>query len=391
MVNWGHAPGAYLKMIYLDNNATTALAPGVAEAMSEVLIHAYGNPSSAHVAGAKAKTYLDEARVDVATLLGSGNEKEIVFTSGGTESDNWAILGALESNPEKRHIVTTRVEHEAVRKVCEKLERGGYEVTWLEVDELGRLDLDQLRASLRRDTAVASVMMANNETGVLFPVGEIAEIVKSNSDALFHVDGVNAAGKIPIDLKQTSIDLFSISAHKFHGPKGIGALYVREGVSLPAFLIGGGQEHGRRAGTEAVHQTAGIGEAAGYVSDISGMAKVGILRDMLEERILAEVQDAYINGDRENRLPNTTNISFDGVNGEMLLHALDRFGICVSTGSACHSGSHTSSPVLQAMNVKYSRAMGSIRFSLSRFNRAEEIEIAVEAVISEVAKLRTIS
>ena len=377
-------------MIYLDNNATTPLAPGVAEAMSDSLVRLFGNPSSAHAAGTEAKRAVDGARRAVASLLGANSEAEIIFTSGGTESDNWAISGVLQANPHKRHIVTTRVEHEAVRKLCEKLERSGYEVTWLEVDELGRMDLDQLRDSLRADTAVVSVMMANNETGVLFPVAEIATIVKGNSDALFHVDGVNAAGKAPIDLRSTEIDLFSISAHKFHGPKGLGALYLREGIQLPSLMIGGGQESGRRAGTEAVHQIVGIGAAASYVSDLSAMSNVGELRDHLEEAIVGEVSDVYINGDRDNRLPNTSNISFEGVNGEMLLHKLDRAGICVSTGSACHSGSHQTSPVLQAMNVPYARAMGSIRFSLSRFNRKEEIENAAEAVIKEVNELRAI-
>ena len=378
-------------MIYLDNNATTPLAPGVAEAMSESLVRLFGNPSSAHAAGAEAKSAVDQARRSVASFLDARSEAEIVFTSGGTESDNWAILGALEVDPQRRHIVTTRVEHEAVRKLCERLERNGFEVTWLEVDDSGRLDIDQLRDSLRADTAVVSVMMANNETGVLFPVAEIAEIVRANSDALFHVDGVNAAGKVPIDLKATDIDLFSISAHKFHGPKGIGVLYVREGVRFPSLMIGGGQEGGRRAGTEAVHQVVGIGAAADHVSDLSTMNKVTELRDALEGAILGEVPDAYLNGDRDHRLPNTSNISFEGVNGEMLLHKLDRAGICVSTGSACHSGTHKSSPVLQAMNVPYARAMGSIRFSLSRFTRKEEIESAAEAVIKEVKKLRAMS
>ena len=391
MVNWGHDPDLRPSMIYLDNNATTPLAPGVAEAMSESLVRLFGNPSSAHAAGAEAKSAVDQARRSVASFLDARSEAEIVFTSGGTESDNWAILGALEVDPQRRHIVTTRVEHEAVRKLCERLERNGFEVTWLEVDDSGRLDIDQLRDSLRADTAVVSVMMANNETGVLFPVAEIAEIVRANSDALFHVDGVNAAGKVPIDLKATDIDLFSISAHKFHGPKGIGVLYVREGVRFPSLMIGGGQEGGRRAGTEAVHQVVGIGAAADHVSDLSTMNKVTELRDALEGAILGEVPDAYLNGDRDHRLPNTSNISFEGVNGEMLLHKLDRAGICVSTGSACHSGTHKSSPVLQAMNVPYARAMGSIRFSLSRFTRKEEIESAAEAVIKEVKKLRAMS
>ncbi len=378
-------------MIYLDNNATTALAPSVAEAMSDALVRFFGNPSSTHAAGAEAKRAIDQARAAVASLLGARSESEIVFTSGGTESDNWAIVGALEANSRKRHIVTTRVEHEAVRKLCEKLEGSGCEVTWLDVDEYGHLDLDQLRGSLKADTSIVSVMMANNETGVMFPVAEIAAIVKESSNALFHVDGVNAAGKTLIALKDTEIDLFSISAHKFHGPKGIGALYVRDGVSIPPCLIGGGQERGRRAGTEAVHQIVGIGAAAEYAGDLSGLDAVRGLRDILENRILDAVPETYLNGDRENRLPNTSNISFEGLNGEMLLHNLDRGGICVSTGSACHSALHETSAVLQAMNIPYSRAMGSIRFSLSRLNRAEEIETALAVVVREVGKLREIA
>ena len=377
-------------MIYLDNNATTPIAAEVIELMTESLARTFGNPSSAHNAGTEAKRHVAAARESVARLLGARDTAEIVFTSGGTESDNWAVIGALQTNPEKRHIVTTRVEHEAVRKLCEKLERDGYEVSWLEVDELGRLSIEQLQASLRTDTALVSVMMANNETGVIFPVEMIAEVVKENSDALFHVDGVNAAGKIPIDLKSTAIDLFSISAHKFHGPKGIGALYVRDGIDLPSFLIGGGQESGRRAGTEAVHQLVGIGAAARLASGLSSMGSVRQLRDTLEEQILRAVPDTFVNGDRDARLPNTTNISFEGLNGEMLLHLLDKAGVCVSTGSACHSDSHTTSPVLQAMNTLYSRAMGSIRFSLGRFNSGDEIDQAIEAVKAVAARSRSL-
>lgn len=363
-------------MIYLDNNATTPLAPSVAEAMHEVLARHFGNPSSAHAAGTKPRKLVADARESVAAFLGARDANEIVFTSGGTESDNWAILGALAAEPNKKHIVTTRVEHEAVRKLCEKLEREGFEVSWLDVDEFGRLDPDQLRDSLRRDTAVVSVMMANNETGVIFPVNEVAEIVKERSDALFHVDGVNAAGKIPIDLKSAAIDLFSISAHKFHGPKGVGALYVRDGVRPSPMLIGGGQEQGRRAGTEAVHQIVGIGTAARFVSDLAPMGQVRMLRDRLEDHILLTIPNASVNGTREpeHRLPNTTNISFENTNGEMILHRLDQAGICASTGSACNSESRTASPVLAAMNVPYSKAMGSIRFSFGRFNTKADVE-----------------
>jgi cysteine desulfurase len=371
-------------VIYLDNNATTQLAPGVREAMLPFLDASYGNPSSAHAAGRDARRSVEEARESVAGLLGA-DPTEIVFTSGGTESDNWAIRGALAASSDKKHIVTTRVEHEAVRKVCEMLEHKGFEISWLDVDSDGALDLDQLRASLRKDTAVVSVMLANNETGILFPVDEIAEIVKAQSTALFHVDGVNAVGKVPIDLSKTAIDLFSISAHKFHGPKGVGALYIRDGVRLQSLSIGGGQESGRRAGTEAVHQIVGIGAATEFVRDMSQMQNVRRWRDKLETQILQNISIASLNGtkDESQRLPNTSNISFENLNGEAILSRLDDAGICVSTGSACNAQDHVASQVLAAMDVPYSKAMGSIRFSLGRFNTENE----VDSVVSEVEKI----
>jgi len=369
-------------MIYFDNNATTQIAPEVCETMRPFLEASFGNPSSAYAAGRETRVAIESARASVAALLGS-EPAEIVFTSGGTESDNWAIRGALKLDASKRHIVTTRVEHEAVRKLCEELEGDGYSVTWLDVDEDGLLDLGRLRESLQPDTAIVSVMLANNETGVLFPVKEIGGIVHKGSDALFHVDAVNAVGKIPIDLSDGAIDLLSLSAHKFHGPKGVGALYIRNGIRLPSASIGGGQESGRRAGTEAVHQIAGLGAAAELVRDMSTMETVRRLRDKIENAILSDIPGSYLNGSSEKRLPNTSNISFENLNGEMILAALDDVGICVSTGSACHAGNHTASPVLQAMNVPYSRAMGSIRFSLGRYNTEEE----VDRVISEVKKI----
>ena len=379
-------------MIYLDNNATTQVVPEVFAAMRPFLDTSYGNPSSAYEFARETKAAMASAREAVADLLGAASLAEIVFTSGGTESDNWAILGALEASPERKHIVTTRVEHEAIRKLSEKLEIKGYAVTWLDVDETGALDLDQVRDSIRDDTAVVSVMMANNETGVLFPVAEIADIVKERSDAVFHVDGVNAVGKIAVDLKNTKIDLFSISAHKFHGPKGVGALYIREGVHLPSIQIGGGQESASRAGTEAVHQIAGIGAAARYVSDLSSMDRVREHRNRLEEAILETIPNASVNGTRDTnrRLPNTSNISFESTNGEMILSRLDDVGICVSTGSACHAAEHTASPVLEAMNIPYSRSMGSIRFSLGRLNTGAEVDSVIAllpTIVSELGRL----
>lgn len=372
--------------IYFDNNATTPVAPEVLDAMLPFLSGSFGNPSSAYSVGRQARHAVESARQAVADLLGA-HPSEIAFTSGGTESDNWAIRGALQADPDKKHIVTTRVEHEAVRKVCEQTEGEGYPVTWLDVDEGGRLDLDQVREAIRPDTALVSVMLANNETGVLFPVKEIATIVKERSDALVHIDGVNAVGKISIDLHATSVDLFSLSAHKFHGPKGIGALYIRDGVRLPPHAIGGGQESDRRAGTEAVHQIAGLGAATRLVSDVSPMDTVRSLRDKLEREILARISIASVNGDREHRLPNTTNISFENLNGELILAHLDDAGICVSTGSACHAADHRTSPVLQAMNVPFSKAMGSIRFSLGRYTTEDEVDRVAEEVERTVAWL----
>ncbi|HEY0048013.1 MAG TPA: aminotransferase class V-fold PLP-dependent enzyme [Pyrinomonadaceae bacterium] len=380
-------------MIYFDNNATTSPAPEVFEAMKPFLDEFYGNPSSGYTFGRAARAAVEIAREQVAALTGANSVNEIVFTSGGTESDNWAILGALEAAPERRHIVTTRVEHEAVRKLCEKLEDKNYAVTWLEVDENGFINLDELKNSLRRrDTAIVSAMLANNETGILFPVEEIARVVKENSDALFHVDGVNAVGKIPFDLKSSEIDLFSLSGHKFHAPKGVGALYIKDGVRLPSLLTGGGQENARRAGTEAVHQIAGLGKAAELAKDFSAMKKVCALRDKLEDKILQTSPNAKLNGtsDRNFRLPNTSNISFPNLNGEAILAKLNDSGVCVSTGSACNAENHTASAVLQAMNVPYSDAMGAIRFSLGRYNTETEVDFVLEnlpKIIDELSSM----
>lgn len=380
-------------MIYFDNNATTRVAPEVFAAMQPFLMEFYGNPSSAYDFARESKKAIETARQSVAELTGARNASEIVFTSSGTESDNWAIAGVLETNPAKKHVVTTRVEHEAVRKLCEKLERGGYEISWLEVDETGALDLDELKSVLRVDTAVVSAMLANNETGILFPVAEIARIVKKHSDALVHVDGVNAVGKIPVDLKNTEIDLFSISGHKFHAPKGIGALYIRRDLELPPFLIGGGQEKARRAGTEAVHQIAALGAAARLVKDFSPMNDVFALRNRLENEILNKIPNSRLNGsaDYRKRLPNTANISFENLNGEAILARLDDAGICVSTGSACNTENHEASAVLQAMDIPYRRAMGAIRFSLGRFNTAAEVDFVLDILPKIIRELSEIS
>jgi len=362
-------------MIYLDNNATTRVAPEVLAAMQPHLTEHYGNPSSAHAFGRSTRAAVEKAREQVAQLLGAADPGEIVFTSCGSESDNWAIGGFLEQNPARRHIITTRVEHEAVRNLCEHLAEIGCEVTWLDVDENGELDLDQLRKALRRDTGIVSVMLANNETGILFPVAEVGRIVRENSDAVFHVDGVQAVGKIPIKLNEWPVDLFAVSGHKFHAPKGVGALYIRRGVTLPPFIIGGGQEQGRRSGTEAVPNIVALGQAAQLAGEFSGHQQIRELRDRLEDDILAGFPRARVNGtaDRSKRLPNTSNISFEGLDGASILAKLDQAGICVSTGSACNAESRETSGVLRAMQVPYERARGTIRFSLGRYNTEAEI------------------
>lgn len=377
-------------MIYFDNNATTRIAPEVRDAMLPFLGSEFGNPSSAYSLARGSKKVIEEARESVADLIGAKNANEVVFTSGGTESDNFAILGALNKDGANQHIVTTEVEHDAVRKLCLRLESAGKEVSWIKVDGEGALDLNALRAALTRETAIVSVMLANNETGVIFPVRQVAELVKEHSNALFHVDGVNAIGKVEIDLSATEIDLFSLSAHKFHGPKGIGALYVRDGVTLQPMLIGGGQENGMRAGTSAAHQIAGLGAAAKYVKDLECQKTMSLLRDQLEDRILRNIPDSYLNGtaDRSRRLCNTTNISFANTNGEMILFHLDRLGICVSTGSACNSASHAASHVLQAMDVPYAHSMGSIRFSLGRSNTLEEVDRLLDVLPGIISELR---
>lgn len=380
-------------MIYLDNNATTRVAPEVLDAMKPYLSEVYGNPSSAHGLGREMKRAVEQSREQVARLIGASDVSEIVFTSCGSESDNWSIRGVLATQPNKKHIVTTLVEHEAVRNLCHLLENEGYEVTWLGVDHNGELDLDELRAALRPDTALVSIMLANNETGVLFPIEEVGRIVRENSDAVFHVDGVQAVGKIPIDLKNTNVDLFALSGHKLHAPQGIGALYIRNSVSLPSLIVGGGQEQGRRAGTSAVPNIVALGAACQLAVDDNSHARIEQLRNRLEDEILKTIPNARLNGaaDRAKRLPNTANISFAYVDGQSILMHLDHAGICVSTGSACHSTTHESSPTLRAMNVPYPVAQGSIRFSLGRYNTAEEIETTLSVLPGIIAKLAEMS
>ena len=380
-------------MIYLDNNATTRVAPEVLDAMQPYLGELFGNPSSAHALGREMNRAVEQSREEVASLIGAAGTDEIVFTSCGSESDNWAIRGVLATRPDKKHIITTQVEHEAVRNLCRLLEQEGYEVTWLGVDHDGALDLDGLRNALRPDTALVSIMLANNETGVLFPVEECARIVREKSEAVFHVDGVQAVGKIPIDLKRTAVDLFALSGHKLHAPQGIGALYMRKGISLPPYLIGGGQEQGRRAGTSAVPNIVGLGAACRLARDDDAHAAIEKLRNRLEDEILKNIPNARLNGpaDRSLRLSNTANISFEYVDGQSILTHLDHAGICVSTGSACHSSSHDSSPTLRAMNVPYTAAQGSIRFSLGRYNTEADVDTTLRVLPEIIQKLAAMS
>jgi len=380
-------------MIYLDNNATTRVAPEVLDAMKPYLGEFFGNPSSAHTLGREMKRAIEHSREQVAGLIGSADPSEIVFTSCGSESDNWAIRGILAKQPGKKHIVTTQVEHEAVRNLCRLLENDGYEVTWLGVNQNGELDLHGLRAALRSDTALVSIMLANNETGVLFPIDDVGRIVREKSDAVFHVDGVQAVGKVPIDLKNTAVDLFALSGHKLHAPQGIGALYIRRGISLSPLIIGGAQEQGRRAGTSAVPNIVGLGAACHLALEDDSHARIERLRNRLEDEILKRIPNTRLNGvaDRSKRLPNTSNISFEYVDGQNILLHLDEAGICVSTGSACHSTTHESSPTLRAMNVPYTAAQGSIRFSLGRYNTEAEIETTLSVLPEIIAKLAAMS
>ena len=379
-----------MKAVYLDNNATTPVDPKVLEAMLPFLGEHYGNPSSLHRFGRVVRKAIEEAREQVAELLGA-HPDEVIFTSGGTEGDNAALRGVLEALPDKRHVVTTRVEHPAVLNLCRYLEGRGYEVTYLSVDRLGRLDLEELRASLREDTALVSIMLANNETGVIFPLAEVAEIVKERGVVL-HCDAVQAVGKMPIDLRSLPVDLLAISGHKFHGPKGVGALYVRRGTPWIPLIIGGHHESGRRAGTENAASIVGMGKAAELArEELRHVDEVRSLRDKLERGILERVPRVLLNGDPHRRLPNTSNLCFEGVEGEALLLRLDEVGIAVSAGSACSSGSGEPSHVLKAMGVPEPAIHGAIRFSLSRFTTEEEVDYVLQELPAVVEELRALS
>jgi cysteine desulfurase len=377
--------------IYFDNNATTRVADEVYEAMQPYFTNLYGNPSSMHTFGGQVGIKIREAREQVARLLGC-DPGEIVFTSCGTESDSAAIHGALAAVPQKRKVITTRVEHPAVLAVCRDLETHGYMVVELGVDKLGRLDLDELERQLDDDTALVTIMSANNETGVIFPVEQIAQMVTSRG-IVFHTDAVQVAGKVPLNLSKSPINLLSLSGHKLHAPKGVGVLYIKKGTRIAPFMLGGHQEGGRRAGTENVPGIIGLGKACELAAQSmkDENTRVKRLRDKLEREILKSCPDSRVNGDVNTRLPNTTNISFEFVEGEAILLLLDRYGICASSGSACTSGSLEPSHVLRAMGVPFTAAHGSIRFSLSRYNTEEEVDFTISKTPGIILRLRELS
>jgi cysteine desulfurase len=377
------------KIYYFDNNATTCIAPEVMETMLPFLTERWGNPSSAYAFGSQVSKVIEAARAKVAALI-NGVPREIIFTSCGTESNNTAIHSALATNPGKRHIVTTAVEHSAVINHCERLRQTGCQVTSLPVESDGSLDLHLLEKSIRPDTAVVSTMWANNETGVIFPIEEIAAICQSKG-VLCHTDAVQTPGKLKIDARSVGVDFLSLSAHKFHAPKGIGALYVKRRTKFQAYLIGGHQEYDRRGGTENVPYIAAMGRAAelamSHLDDED--TRIRSLRDKLEAVILGQVPGATRNGGRNPRLPNTSNIAFDSVEAEAVLMALDQVGVCASSGSACTTGSLEPSHVLSAMGVRPERARGSVRFSLGIGNTAEDVDYLVKHLPTIIARLRT--
>ena len=379
------------EIIYLDNNATTRVDPLVVEAMMPYLTELYGNPSSGYRFGAQVGEALDTARARVAALLGC-EPSEILFTSCGTESTNAAIQSALLMDRDRQHIVTTRVEHSATLKHCETLAKRGHEVTWLSVDSVGQIDHAELERSIRPDTAIVTVMWANNETGVLFPIEEIAAIVRKKG-ALFHTDAVQAIGKIPIRLSEFPVNFLSLSGHKLHCPKGVGVLYVNKRTRFHPYLIGGGQEGGKRAGTQNVASIVALGKACEIAGEFleHEATEVRGLRDEFEAGVLARIGGSAINGDRENRLPNTCNVAFTDVASEAVLMLLDQQGICCSSGSACTTGSIHASHVLKAMGFSDSRARSSLRFSFSRFNTRAEAARALEALSQIVEKLRRVA
>ena len=386
------------KTIYLDNNATTRVAPEVVEKMLPFFTERYGNPSSIHSFGGSVMPEIEEARRQVAELIGADFRNkdniatEILFTSCGTESDNAAILSALATQNGRRKIVTGRIEHPAILSLCKDLERKGYEIVTIGVDSCGRINLDDFRNAVDENTAIVSMMWANNEIGNIYPVEEIAEIAHAKG-ALFHTDAVQAVGKIPINMSKNTIDFLSLSGHKLHAPKGVGVLYVRRGVRFHPFLIGGHQEMGRRGGTENAASVIGLGEAARLARETMDkeIIQLAELRDRLEKGLLERVPKIRINGDISSRLPGTSSVSFEYIEGESILMLLDAFGICASSGSACTTGSLEPSHVLRAMGLPYTAAHGTIRFSFSRYNTVEDVDFVLEKLPPIIERLRQIS
>ena len=381
-----------MDVIYTDNNATTKVADEVIQEMMPFFGEFYGNPSSMYTFGDEVGKKITRARQQVADLI-NADPGEIIFTSCGTESDNAAINAAIIAFPEKKHLITSVVEHPAIKNLYSYLaDKKGYEVTFVPVDKKGRLDTQALYDAMSENTAIVSLMWANNETGVIFPVEEVAAKAREKG-ILFHTDAVQATGKIDIDVKKTGVDMLSLSGHKIHAPKGIGVLYVKQGFKFPPFLIGGHQEDGRRGGTENTVSIIGLGKACELAGENLELMNTEVreLRDYLESRLLEEIPGTSVNGDRDNRLPNTLSIGFDAVEGESILMLLDRKGICACSGSACTSGSLDPSHVLMAMDVPFKSAHGTIRFSLSHYNTKAEMDIIVETMIPTIDKLRQMS
>ncbi|MDD2478254.1 MAG: cysteine desulfurase NifS [Victivallaceae bacterium] len=384
--------------IYFDNNATTACAPEVFDALKPFACERYGNPSSIHSFGGSVMHEIEKARWQLANLIGcdnkdpKGNCTEIVFTSCGTESNSTAIRSALDLNPARRKLIISTVEHPAVRSLAHDLAKRDYQIVEIPVDAKGRLDMDLLRDAIDHETALVSIMWANNETGNIYPVEEIAEM-SHKFGALFHTDAVQAVGKIPMDMKNSKIDMLSLSGHKLHAPKGVGALFIRRGVHFRPFLIGGHQERNRRGGTENILGIIGLGKAAELAAAnlVFENTKVKELRDYLETEMFKRIPTLRVNGDQEHRLPNTALISYEFIEGESILMLLDQYGICASSGSACTTGSLEPSHVLRAMGVPYTAAHGAVRFSLSRYNTREEVDFLLEVMPPIIAKLRSYS
>jgi cysteine desulfurase len=379
-------------MIYVDNNATTCVADDVVAAMLPFFTRHFGNPSSMYAFAVEAARPMERAREQLAQLINAAHADEVIFTSCGTESDNAAVLGALAAAPRKNHVITTAVEHPAVYNLGEELQRRGVQVTYLPVDREGLINLDALRAAITDKTALVSCMWANNETGVLLPIVEACAIAHERG-VPFHTDAVQAVGKVPVDVQAAGVDLLSLSGHKFHAPKGIGALYIKRGTRVRPLFVGGHQEHGRRAGTENVPYIVGLGTAAALAADFldDEATRVKALRDTLEAALLARIPVAQVNGHRTLRTPNTTNITFAYVEGEAMLLSMSDLGICASSGSACTSGSLEPSHVLRALGLSHEEAHGAVRFSLSRYTSATDIAAIIEGLPPIVARLRAMS